>query len=160
MKDWIHISHIASCGAGGVCFSLLPSPSLLHSLCKCNRRITRDKALHSRDMMPPFCEDRGIQTYLTWCNQQSELCCVICLSHWLLGNLTTARTVWMLGPGEILSTNIVTRQLINGWIQSVFHFKMNHLIITLSNAISEAQAIHCRAFTCFFLFYFVCLGEL
>lgn len=59
MKDWIHISHNASCGAGGVCFSLLHSPSLLHSLCKCNWRITQDKVLQSRDMMTPSCRDRG-----------------------------------------------------------------------------------------------------
>lgn len=83
MKDWIHISHIASCGAGGVRFSLLLSPSPLHSLCKCNRGITQDKALQSRDMKPPFW---GIQTYLTWCNQRSEPCWVVYLSHWLLGN--------------------------------------------------------------------------
>lgn len=121
MKDWIHISHIASCGAGGVCFSLLPAPSPLHSLCKCNRRITQDKALQSRDMMPPFCRDRGIQTYLTWCNQQSELSCVIYLSHWLLGNVTPQGALsrqW-----EMFSTNTVTRQLINTEILSVLCFE-------------------------------------
>ena len=64
---------------------MLPSPPPLHSLCKCNRRITQDNALQSRDMMPPFCEYRGVQTNLTWCNQQNELCCVIYSSHWLEG---------------------------------------------------------------------------
>lgn len=153
MKDWIHISHIASCGAGGVCFSLLPSPSLLHSLCKCNRRITWDKALQSRNMMPPFCGDRGIQAYLTWCNQQSERCCVIYLSHWLPGNLTTGCTVWMLEPGDILSTNTVSRQLISRGIKSVFHFKMKLLIIKVKSVMSQGRAIPC-------LFYFSCLGDL
>lgn len=123
MKDWIHISHIASCGAGGVCFSLLPSPSLLHSLCKCNRRITRDKALQSRDMMPPFCADRGIQIYLTWCNEQNEQRWVIYLSHWLLGNMTPQGVpVRMLRLREILSINTVTRRLRNTPVLSLLPF--------------------------------------
>lgn len=47
-----HVSHAASRGTGGVRFDAQLPPSLppflplspLHSLCKCNRRITRDKA--------------------------------------------------------------------------------------------------------------------
>lgn len=78
MKDWIHFTRcLLWCRWGALQY--VGSPSHFHSLCKCNRRITQDKAPQSRGAMAPFWEGRGVQTCPMWCDHQNGLCY---LSHW------------------------------------------------------------------------------